>query len=74
MSLTWIPQEKKMNSVADNLRATLTSKRVWVIIAFFVFYGIEGVRDSLPQWANQLDIVLLLLGGLFGIKPLRSTT
>lgn len=54
----------------DGIKAALSSKRVWVILALFVINGVAGVHDMLgPSVIAVVDPILTALGFIFGMKP-----
>ena len=57
----------------QNVLNAFKSKRVWVIIALFAVNGLSGVRESLgPSAVAWVDPILLILGVLFGAKPVSK--
>lgn len=49
---------------------TLTSRTFWVLVATFLFNGLEAVKDGIPpEWQVGVNAVLLVLGTYFRTNP-----
>lgn len=53
-----------------NKMKILKSRTFWVIVATFVFNGLEAIKDSIPpEFQVAVNAILLILGTYFRTNP-----